>query len=87
MIGQEPLLLFRVDGIHESVIHEDCHVDGTLTLGHQVVDGQLWMDWPVVATRLPTGEPMVTLTLRKIEAGKAFVQVTVSPVLELGTRQ
>lgn len=44
-------------------------------------------DWlnlnaPCVALKLPTGEPVVTLTLRAISNGTAFVQVTAHPSFE-----
>src|SRR5437899_6628344 len=66
---------FRVAAIH------DTWIEGQLTFGSQVVDGALDLDLPVVILRTPLRAPSVTLTLRKIEAGTAYIQVTADPEL------
>lgn len=81
MIGLEPYLSFRLDAIHETFI------EGTETLGEQVVQGRLFIDRPVVISKWTSGEPEVTLTLRRIEDGTAFLQVTANPKLKVGWRQ
>lgn len=48
------------------------------------VDGRELKDWlqlnvPVVALKTPDDEPAVTLTLREVRDGKAFLQVTHNP--------
>lgn len=50
------------------------------------VEDWLNLDAPCVALRLPNHEPYVTLTLRKIEGGKAYLQVTVNPKAPQGKR-
>ena len=84
-IGVDPDLSFRVDRIHSREI--DPYIVGTETLGDQVIEGELHMDYPVVISRSGTDrQPLVTLTLRKIEDGKAFIQVTARSDLRVGWR-
>ncbi len=70
-ICERPLLTFQVTRVHLK------HIDGVETLGAQMVEGNLLMDRPVVVSRdNKTLEPLITLTLRKIHRGKAYIQVT-----------
>lgn len=46
-----------------------------LTPGREIPDN-LWLDRPVVMLKNPAGEPMITVTLRAIEGGKAYLQMT-----------
>jgi len=50
------------------------------------VEDWLKSDRPCVALRFPSGEPYVTLTLRKLEGSKAYLQVTANPKASIGTR-
>lgn len=79
-IGIDPVLAFRVDVIH------DTWIEGTQTLGLQTVSGELHLDRPVVITRNSNGDPLVTLTLRRISGGIAFIQVSVDPRVYRGSR-
>jgi hypothetical protein len=81
VIGLEPLLTFQVNAIIEN------RIEGTQVLGDQAVNGELHLNYPVVICRDPAGLPLVTLTLRRVEYGKAFLQVTASPAIRVGTRQ
>lgn len=52
------------------------------------VKGRLLTDWlnmnaPCVAFRNAADEPLLTFTLRKIDHGKAFLQVTAAPSLRM----
>lgn len=81
IISYDPFLSFRVTRIGEFRIH------GIQTLGEVTVRGSLPLNHPCVIVRAAeTGEPMVTLTLRKIEDGKAYLQVTGNPVIPVGRR-
>src|SRR5438067_1249528 len=80
-IGIEPLLAFQVTEIHNT------WVEGVETLGSTVVHGELHLDRPVVITKTVEGHPLVTLTLRRIEEGKAFIQVTAAPSMKAAARQ
>ncbi len=63
-------------------------IQGTQFMDDREIKGELLMDCPVVICRSGNdGEPLVTLTLRKIEDGKAFLQVTARMDLRRGTRQ
>ena len=75
VIAVQPHLTFRVTKIH------DTWIEGTQELDDITVHGTIDLDYPVVITRSPEGIPQVTLTLRKINNGKAFIQVTVNPNL------
>ncbi len=81
VIGIKPYLAFRVEAIF------DTWIEGLETLGEQKVRGELHLDHPVVITRSASGEPQVTLTLRRITEGFAFLQVTVNPKLGQAPRQ
>lgn len=80
-IGIDPLLAFQVIAIH------DTWIEGAETLDTAVVHGELHMDLPVVITKTAQGEPLVTLTLRRIADGLAFIQVRVDPRIPMITRQ
>lgn len=80
VIGVQPYLAFRVDSVGCAAI------GGTQTLGAQVVSGELHLDMPVVIARDAQGEPQVTLTLRRIDNGRAFIQVSANPKLRQGRR-
>lgn len=80
-IGLQPLLAFQVMVIH------DTWIEGIETLGKQIVGGELHIDLPVVIMKDAEGEPMVTLTLRRISGARAFIQVTANPKLRQGPRQ
>lgn len=72
--GGRTLLSFRVDRIGTTWI------EGLQVMGEQKIPGELHLDRPVVIARNAiTRAPEVTLTLRKIEGGQAFLQVTVDP--------
>ncbi len=74
-------LAFRVDTLHAD------HIKGTQTLGTQVVQGELWLDAPVVITRdAITNEPHVTLTLRAVDENVAGIQVTAHPRIAVVNR-
>jgi len=80
-VATEPgqALAFRVNRIH------DTWIEGTETLGSTIVSGELHLDAPVVIVRDPSsGEPQVTLTLRRVADGKAFLQVTAHPGIRRG---
>ncbi len=72
MIGTA--LSFRVDTLHAD------YIEGTQVLDRQEVRGELWLNMPVVIVRdAATREPRVTLTLRRIGADVAYIQVTAHP--------
>ncbi len=79
--GDDTVSVFRVNAIH------DTWIQGTQTLGAQTVEGELHLNRPVVIERSAAGETLVTLTLRRIADGKAYIQVTVNPKLRQGRRQ
>ena len=82
VLGMDPILWFRVDAIH------DTWIEGTEQLGQQQVKGNLHLDHPMIIAKDPvTGEPLVTLTLRRIEPGTAFLQVSTSPSMEVSRCQ
>jgi hypothetical protein len=75
-VGNEIDDHFRVDRIHERSI------EGVHTHGCERIYGELHLDRPVVILRdAVTHEPMVTLTLRRIERDTAYIQVTGNPRL------
>lgn len=43
------------------------------------IPGDLDLNHSVVALRMPDGQPSLTLTLRKIEGDRAFIQVSAHP--------
>lgn len=78
---QAPISAFTVTTIHET------HIDGVQQLGDTIVHGTLRLDEPcIIEKSARTGEPLVTLTLRKIDNGIAYLQVTVNPKLKLAPR-
>ncbi len=71
-------LKFRVDTLHAD------HIEGTQTLGTQIVQGELWLDAPVVIARdAITNEPHVTLTLRAVDENVAGIQITAHPGIRM----
>lgn len=50
-----------------------------LILNDKPIRDYLEMDAPVVALRLPNGEPLLTLTLRDVEKDRVALQVTGHP--------
>lgn len=79
--AERPLLAFRVDKIHAD------RIEGTEIMNAEVVHGELLLNAPVVIAETPDREPLVTLTLREIRDGQAFLQVTAHPGLKVMPRQ
>lgn len=79
--AERPLLAFRVDKIHAD------RIEGTVIVNAEVVHGELLLNVPVVIAKTPADEPLVTLTLREVRDGNAFLQVTAHPGLKVMPRQ
>lgn len=75
---------FRVLAIGDTFVAGELWVRG---LTETPVKGNLDLNMPVVMLRLPNNEPGLTLTLRKIEAGRAFMQVTAHPSIKQKPRE
>jgi len=78
----QPFVAFRVDLITPDppgpVVEGELHIINNK--GEKRIKGELWLDRPVVCLRVcGTGEPMITLTLRNIVGGKAYLQVSGHP--------
>lgn len=72
-----PISAFTVKAIYEA------HIEGVQQLGDTHINGILHLDQPCIIEKdARTGEPLVTLTLRKIEDNRAYIQVTVNPNLQ-----
>lgn len=81
-IGYSPAVTFEVT----EVASVGC--TGVVIVGEQRAGGELWLNRPVVVCRKPdSGAPMVTLTLRRVDEGVAFIQVSASPEISQEARQ
>ena len=86
------LLLCEKPHISLRVTHVERDRAG-MTMEHEIYSGGrdhvhdfLNLDKPCVAISLLDGQPAITLTLRKTEYGKAWIQVTAHPDLKLRER-
>jgi hypothetical protein len=81
-IAAEPLIVFRVDQIFTD------RVTGTQMLDTASISGTLYPDVPAVVIKdKVTDIPVIALTLRRIESGIAYIQVTALNSVERRYRQ
>lgn len=80
VIAVEPYTAFRVDEVNVTWIKGAQFYEG------KVNKGELDLNWPVVILRAATGEPMLTLTLRRVQGDCAWIQVTYNPLLGKAVR-
>jgi hypothetical protein len=74
----------RVNAIRDKFVSIDFWVKG---LTETPLKGELELGRPTVMLRRMNNEPSLTLTLRKIEDGRAFVQVTAHPSIPQRARE
>lgn len=88
-VGQTRVLGYpqgRVHSLRLDAIEGDT-IAVTMTLGTASRRGTLYMDRSEYIVRDHTGEAMVTATLRRIESGKAYLQMTAHPRMQIVARQ
>lgn len=78
----DSLLSCRLDSINDKGA-----ATGTITLGGKCIQGEFFLDLPVSVARDLNGVTMVTMTLRRIDHGTAYFQVTAHPEMKVGTIQ